>query len=376
MGILKYTNITNWVRENAGKHQCQCLGKCERYIDILRDHYRQGIPKYIKGHGRIGTRNSEEHNEKISLRKIGIKRSKEATNKIVKKLIGQKRSEETKQEMRELAVNRNRGRKHTEAEKEKMRGKVGIKSPKFRKEITRERVFNTIYKIIEQEGSDIGKQRIKELMSKELGCGVRTIFSRFGCQSMERLLSMAPIKISLKNVKYSEEQRQNMRKEKRSDITKTKILQTINDIIDKEGEDIGKKRLKMLVAKDLRCGQSTIINRFHNNIGEILNQYNITVGVPKQKGRIGVNETQILDNYEQKIECGIDRQKYVAGKFLDGYIPEINTVIEVDESHHYNRQGELRVEDIIRENKIKEVLGCNFVRIKDNISQEQERLRI
>jgi len=39
-------------------------------------------------------------------------------------------------------------------------------------------------------------------------------------------------------------------------------------------------------------------------------------------------------------------------------------MIEVDEKEHYVK-GKLRVEDIIRENVIKEKLGCRVVRIKE-----------
>jgi hypothetical protein len=76
---------------------------------------------------------------------------------------------------------------------------------------------------------------------------------------------------------------------------------------------------------------------------------------------IGRNETQILDNLEQELDHRIIRQFKVGGYFLDGYIPEINLAIEVDEKYHQYQTEK----DKIREEFIKAKLGCQFLRIKD-----------
>lgn len=40
--------INKWVEENQGKHFCEC--GCGEVIEILREHYSAGIPRYIKYH--------------------------------------------------------------------------------------------------------------------------------------------------------------------------------------------------------------------------------------------------------------------------------------------------------------------------------------
>jgi hypothetical protein len=47
--------------------------------------------------------------------------------------------------------------------------------------------------------------------------------------------------------------------------------------------------------------------------------------------RVGHNEKQILDKIETKLKYIILRQYEVEGYFVDGYIPELNLVIEIDE---------------------------------------------
>jgi hypothetical protein len=52
------------------------------------------------------------------------------------------------------------------------------------------------------------------------------------------------------------------------------------------------------------------------------------------------------------------------GYYLDGYDKEKNVVIEIDEKHHFNKDGSLKNKDIIRQKEIEKLLGCNFIRIK------------
>jgi very-short-patch-repair endonuclease len=77
--------------------------------------------------------------------------------------------------------------------------------------------------------------------------------------------------------------------------------------------------------------------------------------------RIGRNEKELLDELENKLGYRIIRQYRIGGYFLDGYIPEINLAIEVDEKYHENNKEK----DIKREEYIKQKLGCKFLRIKD-----------
>jgi hypothetical protein len=77
---------------------------------------------------------------------------------------------------------------------------------------------------------------------------------------------------------------------------------------------------------------------------------------------IGRNENQILNEIELSNKYEILRQYHIKklGYWVDGYMPELNLVIEVDERIKDNEK------DIRRENEIKEELNCLFIRIEDN----------
>jgi len=51
---------------------------------------------------------------------------------------------------------------------------------------------------------------------------------------------------------------------------------------------------------------------------------------------------------------------------IDGYIKEFNLAIEYDENHHNSKTNKMN--DSIREKKIKNYLKCNFIRVKENES--------
>lgn len=76
---------------------------------------------------------------------------------------------------------------------------------------------------------------------------------------------------------------------------------------------------------------------------------------------IGHNEKQILDNLEQEIGYKIVRQFECEGYFIDGYIPELNLCVEIDEKHHQRNKEK----DLIRQSIITNKLGCSFMRIND-----------
>ena len=83
---------------------------------------------------------------------------------------------------------------------------------------------------------------------------------------------------------------------------------------------------------------------------------------------IGKNETQILNEIEKIIHSKIERQYRVIGYSVDGYVPELNLVLEIDERHHYKFNGNLRSKDIKRQIRIENALNCKFLRIKDSIN--------
>lgn len=76
---------------------------------------------------------------------------------------------------------------------------------------------------------------------------------------------------------------------------------------------------------------------------------------------IGKNEKYILDEIAKLIGYKIIRQYQSCGYFIDGYIPELNLAIEVDENYHNNQKEK----DIIRQQNIEKELNCNFIRVDD-----------
>lgn len=78
---------------------------------------------------------------------------------------------------------------------------------------------------------------------------------------------------------------------------------------------------------------------------------------------VGKNETKILDILEEIYEYKIIRQYQINNYFVDGYIEELNLVIEVDERNH--NKFYQKIKDIKKESEIIKILGCKFLRIED-----------
>jgi len=95
----------------------------------------------------------------------------------------------------------------------------------------------------------------------------------------------------------------------------------------------------------------------------------------KTKGQIvpryNINSITIIEEYGvkngynfQHAENGGEYYIKELGYFVDGYDKEKNTVIEIDEPHHFNNDGSLKEKDVERENEIRKLLKCEFIRIK------------
>ncbi|MBT6045322.1 MAG: DUF559 domain-containing protein [Candidatus Scalindua sp.] len=78
-------------------------------------------------------------------------------------------------------------------------------------------------------------------------------------------------------------------------------------------------------------------------------------------GVFGYFEKEILDRMELELESKIFRQVFSSGYFVDGFCPELNLVIEIDEPHH-RRKADM-VSDMIRENQIKSDTGWQFLHV-------------
>lgn len=67
-------------------------------------------------------------------------------------------------------------------------------------------------------------------------------------------------------------------------------------------------------------------------------------------------------------------EKYIdeLGYWVDYYEPKHNIVIEWDEKRHYNVDGSLKENDIIRMNRIKQHLQCRFFRYNEKLNELKE----
>ena len=52
-------------------------------------------------------------------------------------------------------------------------------------------------------------------------------------------------------------------------------------------------------------------------------------------------------------------------EYYNGYVKKLNLVIEIDENHHFTKDGNYVEDDIKRQNLIENELNCKFLRIKD-----------
>lgn len=80
---------------------------------------------------------------------------------------------------------------------------------------------------------------------------------------------------------------------------------------------------------------------------------------------------KIIDEYGKKYgyhfqhaENGGEFYIKELGYWVDGYDKEKNTVIEIDESFHFNPDGSLKEKDLKRQKEIIDFLKCEFIRIK------------
>lgn len=74
---------------------------------------------------------------------------------------------------------------------------------------------------------------------------------------------------------------------------------------------------------------------------------------------VGKNEKTMLDYLSNKFNVKILRNQNFGRIRVDGYIPQSNTIIEIDEPYHKYRKEK----DKIRDDKLKQLYGCKIIRI-------------
>ena len=108
-----------------------------------------------------------------------------------------------------------------------------------------------------------------------------------------------------------------------------------------------KRNMRIAAIKRLKKRQGQLIPNYNISACNLIDEYG------KQNGY----------NF-QHAENGGEFYIKELGYWVDGYDEEKNTVIEVDESHHFDADGNLSEKDIIRQKEITEYLGCDFIRLK------------
>lgn len=79
---------------------------------------------------------------------------------------------------------------------------------------------------------------------------------------------------------------------------------------------------------------------------------------------IGRNARKCLNELQTHIRFNIIREQKLIGYFADGFIKELNLIIEFDEAHHFNSDGSYQDRDIQRQEDL-EREGYRLFRIKE-----------
>lgn len=101
------------------------------------------------------------------------------------------------------------------------------------------------------------------------------------------------------------------------------------------------------------------IKYIHENAGQVTPRYNKTsISIIETRAiELGITDLMHAENGGEYLVSGL-------GYFLDGYSPLKNIAFEYDEKQHF-KNGELKEKDRTRQDLIEKVLGCTFIRIKD-----------
>jgi len=104
--------------------------------------------------------------------------------------------------------------------------------------------------------------------------------------------------------------------------------------------------------------RTSTLDYIHNNSGQVVPRYN--------KKSISIIENFSKNNEFNFLHAENGGEFYIKelGYFLDAYDPINNVVLEIDEIHHYDKNGNLKDKDVIRQKEIESYLGCKFYRLK------------
>ena len=149
----------------------------------------------------------------------------------------------------------------------------------------------------------------------------------------------------------TEEIRKNMSKshigKHHSEETKQKISKTGTGKTRRPFSEETKRKMRLSAIKRIETRLGTAIPNYNIGACKIIEDYGIANGY----------------NF-QRAENGGEFYIKTLGYYVDGYDKDKNVVVEVDEQHHFDRNGNLKEKDITRQREIQNFLSCNFIRIK------------
>ena len=105
--------------------------------------------------------------------------------------------------------------------------------------------------------------------------------------------------------------------------------------------------------------RKSAIYNIQSCVGQLSPSYNpSSIPILESKAReLGITDLQHAEN-------GGEYHIKELGYWADGYSKEKNIVIEYDEKHHFDIDGNLKDKDKTRQREIENYLGCEFIRIK------------
>jgi len=126
----------------------------------------------------------------------------------------------------------------------------------------------------------------------------------------------------------------------------------------KKGNDNGRKGKKIEEIFGKEKAQKMRKKMRESKLNYISEKYNNGEPIHPCVGR---QEKPILDELEKQHNCKFIRQHCVDGYWLDGYCPELNISVEIDEPYHNNLK--VKKHDKDKQKYIIKKLKCEFIRI-------------
>jgi hypothetical protein len=317
--------------KNIKKCRCGCgkfVPSAYKGGEWIRGHYMR---QYKTIEERIGIKRGINYRKKCSIRQKG---------KSMEERYGREKAIIIKTKMIQHS---NRGKTWEDI--------VGIKKAKeIKNKISKSKLKNkndivNYYKnFVEKNGRCTLKQ-----IKKYTGVVYVTILNKFG--SIENFEKISRIKFISKK-----ELIQLSNREKRKTIIKS-----LQDLVNRYGNFKKTDLIKFYKQGDIPLNIH-MIRRHFGSLDKLAEYSNIYFEKQFSKlGKLGLNESKILDDIERSNQIKIERQVAVGNYFVDGYDRKNNIIYEVDEPPHKGRM----IEDHIREKQIIENLSCKFTRIRD-----------